>query len=128
MTARGFGVLRRPVTIRGITYRDGHAAADAHGVTPGAIAVAACRGSLDRVGMRGHGPRQSLRVGGVQYPSCKAFAEAAGVGEQAVTRARKQGQFALEAIARRGGLPSYYGRPQCRPGAVTEHTHPRTQR
>ena len=56
------------------------------------------------------------------------LAGAAGVGEQAVTRARKQGQFALEAIARRGGLPSYYGRPQCRPGAVTEHTHPRTQR
>ena len=79
------GQTPKPVTIRGVTYRSHTAAAEALGVPKQTITTAVKRGNPDGAGTRprrkGGGPAylKPLTLGGVNYPSRKAAAEALGV-------------------------------------------------
>ena len=79
------GQTPKPVTIRGVTYRSQTAAAEALGLSKQAITDAIKRGNPDSAGTgprnKGKGPAylKPLTLGGVDYPSRKAAAEALGV-------------------------------------------------
>ncbi|MPL79252.1 hypothetical protein SDC9_25128 [bioreactor metagenome] len=80
------------ITIRGVTYPDVTAAAQAFGVGADAIRQAARAGRLDRVGMPKGCEPMPVRIRGEDYPDAKAAARALGVTTNAVYQAIVQGR------------------------------------
>ncbi|RWR49433.1 hypothetical protein EOW65_09145 [Sinirhodobacter ferrireducens] len=80
------------ITIRGVTYQDVNAAAQAFGVGADAIRQAARAGRLDRVGMPHGCEPMPVRIRGEDYPDAKAAARALGVTTNAVYQAIVQGR------------------------------------
>lgn len=88
--AKKYGVRGKPVTIRGTTYDNPRAAAEALGVTMGAIHSARRRDALDRVGVPGRfftGPRpgrapKPIVIDGVTYETARVAAEKLGVSHK----------------------------------------------
>lgn len=80
------------ITIRGVTYPDVNAAAQAFGVGAHAIRQAARAGRLDRVGMPKGCEPMPVRIRGEDYADAKAAARALGVTTNAVYQAIVQGR------------------------------------
>lgn len=75
----------RPVTIRGVTYESGRAAAKALGVHPGVVSQARKHGWLDGVGL---GVGKPITIDGVTYKSGADAARAIGISESKISRLR----------------------------------------
>ena len=89
-----------PIVIRGETFKSARAAADALGVTPRTVQIAARRGRLHRVGLgRAGKERMAVRVRGVVYEDAHEAAAALGVTPGAIYQALMRGN--LDSVGRR---------------------------
>ena len=82
------------ITIRGVDYETPQAAAEAHGLTVGAIYNARRRGLLGTVGLGRLGCVEEpfeIEIRGVRHPSQHAAAKALGVPQSAVAKALAKG-------------------------------------
>lgn len=94
---------RMPITIRGVTYPDAHAAGKALGVSYQTVYCAVCRGNIERVGLgidyrnrrvKGGKPPKPVIIAGRRFASIAALARALGREPRNVRISLKAGDVA----------------------------------